>query len=57
MAVAGRLTDTVGRRPVALAGVLISAFMVAAYGPANGTTQIALVAALNGVGAGLAADE
>jgi MFS transporter, DHA1 family, multidrug resistance protein len=55
MAVAGRLTDTMGRRPVAMAGVFVSAFMVAAYGLANGTSQIALVAALNGVGAGLAA--
>jgi MFS transporter, DHA1 family, multidrug resistance protein len=55
MAVAGRLSDSIGRRPVALAGVFISAVTVAAYSLANGTIEIAIVSALTGVGAGLAA--
>jgi DHA1 family multidrug resistance protein-like MFS transporter len=55
MAFSGRLTDTIGRRPVALAGVFLSAATVAAYGLATGTAQIAVVSAFTGVGAGLAA--
>lgn len=55
MALAGRLSDTMGRRPVALVGTFVSAFMVVAYALAADFPALALVSALNGVGAGLAA--
>lgn len=55
MAFAGRLADTWGRRPVALAGVFGTAVTVSLYGLSDTTMELALVSALTGVGVGLAA--
>ena len=55
MPIAGRLADSVGRRPVALAGAFGSAAAIATYGLADSAGGIAVVAALTGVGVGLLA--
>ena len=53
MPIAGRVADTVGRVPVALAGAFVAALAVAGYGLTGTTVQLALVAATVGLGTGL----
>lgn len=55
MPVAGRLADSVGRRPVALVGAFGSATTIAMYGLADSAIGLAFVAALTGLSVGLLA--
>ncbi len=55
MPVAGRLADSVGRWQVAVAGALITSATVALYGLATVSSYLFVIAALTGVGIGLAA--
>jgi MFS family permease len=55
MPMAGRLADSIGRPPVALAGAFWAAAAIAMYGLAERGLHIALVAAATGMGVGLLA--
>jgi DHA1 family multidrug resistance protein-like MFS transporter len=55
MPFAGRLADSVGRWQVAVAGALVTSATVALYGLATSSSQLFFVAALTGIGIGLAA--
>lgn len=55
MPLAGRLSDSVGRWQVAVAGALTTAGTIALYGLVNTAMQLYIVAALTGIGIGLAA--
>lgn len=55
MPLAGRLADSIGRWQVAVAGALTTAGTIALYGLVESATQLYVVAALTGVGIGLAA--
>jgi len=55
MPLAGQLADSVGRWQVAVAGALVTSATVALYGLATSSSQLFVVAALTGVGIGLAA--
>ncbi|MDP8959634.1 MAG: MFS transporter [Actinomycetota bacterium] len=50
----GRLVDSVGRRPVAVAGLVLSAFSIALYGFVSSYPALLAVSALVGITAGLA---
>ena len=55
MPLAGKLADSIGRWQVAVAGALTTSGTVALYGLVDTALQLYLVAALTGVGIGLAA--
>lgn len=55
MPLAGRLADSIGRWQVAVAGALATSSTVALYGLASSATQLYVVAAMTGLGIGLAA--